>query len=107
MSNIIKAKDLPEEENVYVKKGFAGEWRVVYPWRKEDGKLNWFAVFFGSKGNMIQLIIYSLLAAGLYLGILDLIDSYKQVASNPCNYCADQIIAGTNFSNLNLSLKGG
>lgn len=100
--NIIKSDQVPEGENVYLKKGITGEYRVVHPWRREDGSLNWFAIFFGSKGNLVMLIVILLIAFGLYLGILDLIGSYQQVAADPCAFCEQSVIDITN-----ITLKGG
>jgi len=102
MVNIIKARDLPEGENVYLKKGFTGEWRTVRPYKREDGSRDWFAIFFGSKENLFYLIIIGLISIGLYFGILDLINSYSAVAENPCAYCSLP-----NIDLSNITLKGG
>lgn len=37
---MIESKDLPADENIYMKKSM-GHWRVVYPINNEDGSINW------------------------------------------------------------------
>ncbi len=88
MTKIIKAENLPEGDHVHLAKGFTGEWRVVYPWKKEDGKINWFAIFFGSKGNLIMLLTIAAIVTAVYFGILELIGSYQEVVADPCGFCA-------------------
>ena len=84
----IEASQLPTSEKVYLKKDLLG-WRVVNPIRNEDGSINWFNLICGSKSNVVFLVIISMLGLGLYLGINNLLDAYKQVADNPCNFCID------------------
>lgn len=112
---IITAENLPEGENVHLKKGITGEWRVVYPWKRDDGSPNWFAIIFGSKGNLIMLLFILAIAAALYVGVLDLISGYQEVAAHPCGFCNANrefsplvdnmrlIQPGTNLSEINES----
>ena len=46
-NNIIKAEDLPRDENVYLKKSM-GDWRVIKPLRNEDGTFNYFNFFYNN-----------------------------------------------------------
>lgn len=117
-NKIIKAEELPEGENVYLKRGITGEWRVVHPWKRDDGSLNWFAIIFGSKGNFLLLIVIMLIAFALYFGVLQLIGAYQEVAANPCGFCSEitrnitfspevdnptLVVPKINFSELNLT----
>jgi len=88
MKKIIEAKDLPENEKVYLKKDFIG-WRVVEPMKTSDGKINWLSVFFGGKRGLLFLIIALVIFGLVYLGINELIANYKMVAENPCEFCED------------------
>ena len=109
---IIEASELPSEEQVYLKKDFLG-WRVVHPIRNSEGKLNWFNFIFGSKSNLVFLIIIFILAVGFYLGINELINNYKLIADNPCKFCSDcqimlnnkmdVLMSGGNLREINLS----
>ena len=84
----IEAGNLPEGEKVYLKKDFLG-WRVVNPIRNEDGSMNWFNLIFGSKSNLLFLVILLIFGVALYFGINELIGAYKDVAANPCAFCED------------------
>lgn len=86
MGDIIKAEELPENEQIYLKKGWFNEWKVVHP-IKIDGKMNWFNFIFGSKTNMLFLVFILVLSALGYFGVNELISNYKTIAANPCDYC--------------------
>ena len=88
MSEIKKAGELPEGENVYLKKDVFG-WRVVSPWKNEDGTINWFNLLTGGKRNLFLLLFLLLLAGMFYLGVKELISNYQLVANNPCQFCTD------------------
>lgn len=102
---MIEASELPSNEKVFLKKDFLG-WRIVHPIRNEDGSWNWFNLLFGSKSNLVFLIILLLVGVGLYFGITDLLEVYKEVATNPCDYCVDCFTKQslTNFSNFSLKI---
>jgi len=53
---IIEASELPEQDNVFLKKDFLG-WRIVNPIKNEDGSWNWVNLLFGGWRNLINLII--------------------------------------------------
>ena len=93
---IIETSELPLGEKVYLKKDFLG-WRVVHPIKDESGKINWFNLIFGSKSNLLFLIIVALLALALYLGVTELISTYKAIAANPCDYCSEIKDCATNL----------
>lgn len=90
---IIEAQDLPEGEKVYLKKDFMG-WRVVEP------NTRWYHYVFGGKKNLYILILILILVAILYLGIQNLISSYKYIAANPCSFCSN-FTKPLNLSSLN------
>lgn len=103
---ITKAEDLPLQENVYLKKSF-GEWRVVHPIRNEDGSLNWMNFLFGGKTNLIILIFIMLVLGMFYIGVNQLISSYKDVNDNPCNYCKEcqQVNKPVTYYNLSINYE--
>jgi hypothetical protein len=77
-----------DNETVHLKKDWLG-WRVVHPLKNEDGSWNWFNVCFGSKSNLVFLVILLVLGCAFYFGVQELISNYKMVADNPCNFCSD------------------
>lgn len=82
MRDYIEAADLPHDEKVYLKKDWLG-WRVVEP-----PKTFW-SYIFGSKRNLVQLILFFIFLALLYYGVADLISSYETIAASPCDFCND------------------
>ena len=95
---IVEASQLPTDEKVYLKKDWMG-WRVVYPLKKEDGTIDKFNLIFGSKANVVFLIIILLIGTALYFGVNELIGNYKEVAKNPCSFCEDCQIQCRNLIN--------
>ena len=82
MEGIIKAEDLPEKENVYLRKGQMFGWRVVHPIKNEDGSINWFNLFTGgSWWNWIIISIVVLMMLGIFyeynLNIQYFMDCFK------------------------------
>lgn len=89
MNKIIEASELPNGEKVYLKKSWLG-WRVVEPWKDmETEKINWINFLGLNKSNLIFLAFITILAIGFYLGVNELINSYKFIADNPCKFCED------------------
>jgi len=41
-------------ESIHLKKGFLG-WHIIYPWKNNDGSINWFNLLTG--GSWLKLII--------------------------------------------------
>ena len=81
----IEAKDLPEGDKLYLRRGAFG-WRIVHP-IKIDGKINKWNLMFGGKENFVFLVILLLIASVSYVGITELIDNYQEIAENPCDFC--------------------
>jgi hypothetical protein len=89
MTKIIEASQLPEKEKVYLKKDMFG-WRTVEPIKDpETNKINLYNLITGGKRNLVWLIFVFVALAVLYYGITELIDNYKTIADNPCDYCED------------------
>lgn len=61
-TNIIKAEDLPEAAEVYLKKQ-GNNYRVVHPIKNDDGSWNWFNIFTG--GSWFNVIV-----VGVVVGII-------------------------------------
>lgn len=87
----VEARQLPEGEEVYLKKDFLG-WRVVEPWKNKDDSINWFNLLLGGKRNLATLGFIILLALSLYLGFHEQLENAKMVIENPCAF-ADCISA--------------
>jgi hypothetical protein len=74
--DVFEARDLPEEDKVYLKKGKLG-YRVVHPDKP----------WIGGRKNLFLVFIYIIIAIIIYFGVSSLIDEYRDAAENPCKYC--------------------
>jgi len=96
---IIKAEDLPEGEEVFLRKSFDG-WRVIYPMAKDITQpanflepstwknINWFNVCTGGNyWNMIKPFIYLLLLYGIVCLYNHDVDSCRHVINNLDEFC--------------------
>ena len=88
MKNIFEASELPINEKVFLKKDYFG-YRVVQPYKNEDGTINWFNLLTGGKKNIILTILLIAIFLLYYFGTVELIGNYKSVADNPCSFCTD------------------
>lgn len=98
----VEAHELPNETKVYLKKDLFG-YRVVEPWKNEDGKINWFNFLLGGKRNLFILGVIFIVLLLAYYGFNEAIAVYKDTAKNPCNYCpagrgTSVILVKTNYS---------
>lgn len=103
----IEAHELPENEQVYLKKDWLG-WRVVEPNLPGDSLTK---KLIGSKRNIFISVIIIILALLFYLGVNEIIAQYKDIANSPCNYCptAPHLTGKTstdNINGLNITLPG-
>lgn len=116
MSSIIEASQLPEGEQVYLKRETFGRgWRVVNPMRNPDGSWNWFNIITGgSWAKLIGLIfIVGVILLGIWAHFHDvkaIQDNYGLIASNPLgwckNVCANPSSAATGVPAINWSSIG-
>jgi hypothetical protein len=90
-------------EKVHLKKDYFG-WRIIYPYRNEDGSINWINLLFGGRKNLVTLILYMLIVFLLYMGIQELISAYKVIANNPCGFCSS--CYSNSYENTFISLEG-
>ena len=93
MEGIINARDLPEDERIHLKKSFDG-WRVVYPFKNEDGTLNFFNLLTGgSYWNLLKVGMLLFLILGLTYGYLHDMnacnDFTERIQSNPGKFCME------------------
>jgi len=104
MKGILKAEDLPEDENLYFKKDFLG-YRIVHPHKNEDGSWNYWNLLIGGKRNLMFMIIVLLVIGSLLYAYSHDISIYKEVMANPCAYCpgCENIV---DVGDLNLSVEG-
>lgn len=90
-NRIIEANQLPENEKVYLRKGFNG-WKVIHPIKNDDGSTNWKNLICGgSWWNLIIMIVFVLVAIGFFF----------EYHSN-LKHCADIM---SQMNNETLSLK--
>lgn len=102
---VIEASEIPNEEKVYLKKDYFG-WRVVNPYKNpETGKINWINLLGLDKKNLLFLGVIIILAIGFYFGVNELIESYKIIAANPCNFCSDCASINSNLLNYSIKIK--
>jgi len=105
MNNIIEARNLPEKENIYLRKGMFG-YRVVYPNQNENGSINWINLLIGGWGNLFKLLFVLFIIFCFIFGTMEMISSCKDMAKNPCKYISIDcsINSGIEIPKLNLSV---
>lgn len=90
---MIKAEDLPENENVYLKKDMFG-YRVVQPIKNEDGTTNWINLLVGGWENFWLLMFIILVILSFLYGVKEMMADCNDMAKNPCKYfnldCTDR-----------------
>jgi hypothetical protein len=86
MKHIIKAEQLPNKEQIYLRKGIFS-YRVVHPIKDENGKYIWMNLIFGGWANFIQLILLMALVLGFFWVYDHDIAAYQEVYENPCEFC--------------------
>lgn len=56
-----------DSEKIYLKKSKVFGWGVVYPWRNEDGSLNWFNLLTGGQWiKLISIIVIVIISIGYF-----------------------------------------
>jgi len=77
-----------DEDIINLKKDFLG-YRIVHPIRNDDGTFNTFNFITGGWRNLITLIIIlTIIGVALY-GFMQVTDSCRDLAENPCDYFPD------------------
>ncbi len=85
-NQIIKPEELPENEKVYLKKSL-GSWKVVYPWKNEDGTMNWFNFLTGgSWWRLIGVIFVIALILGMTFAYAHDTRNCRELISDPCKF---------------------
>lgn len=92
---IVKAEDLPDNENIYLKKDFMG-WRLVNPIKNPDMTTNWKALLIGNWRNLITYIVILLIITmtiGAYSHDINKVKELsKGCLDNPVAYCKSYIL---------------
>lgn len=109
MKKIINAREVPESEKVFLKKSFDG-WRVVHPFKKEDGTTDWFVVFTGGTWwNFFKTLLIVLLILAVTLSYAhdtqecrDLMENLCDYATNITDYCFSSPDPANPFINMKL-----
>lgn len=110
----IRKLDL-DGKTIYVKDNKIFGPKVVYPYKNEDGTINWFNLMFGGKGNLISSIITLGIVVMLLIGFGSQLNQCRDMAANPCKYFDCNSfgnvlgphvnISAFNFSAVNSSVK--
>ena len=88
MKKIIESSELPENENVFLKKTF-GEWVTVFPGKDiKTGKRIWKNQLFGGWNNLFNLTMYLLIIGLLMFGFWTQVEQYRDRVENPELYCS-------------------
>jgi len=100
--NIIKAEDLPEKEDIYLKRDWAG-YRIVHPTRNADGSINWLNLLVGGRRNLVFLIVVLLCIGFLLYAYEHDIAAMRDVVESPCSYCeGSQDYVGVDLSEVKI-----
>jgi len=103
VKKIFEAGELPEGERVYLKRGWFGGWVQVFPFKNEDGSINWKNAIFGGERNFIWLVIFLAFISFLILGVWEVWPQMMDIVRDPCTYCR-AIEESTRYVVPNLSL---
>jgi len=80
-----------DNEEVYLKKSFDG-WRVIHPFKNDDGSINWFNISTGgSYWNLIKVLIIVLfimvLSWSYFRDIKVCTDFSERIQEDPVGFC--------------------
>lgn len=96
---IFRVEELPEKENIYLRKDILG-WHIVHPIRNEDGTLNWNNLIFGGKRNALMTLILCLILLGLVFAYSHDVNKinkhYEYISANPIMFCKN--VAAGNYT---------
>jgi ABC-type sulfate transport system permease subunit len=76
------------DDGSYVKKDKRFGYRVIYPYKNNDGTINWFNLCTGGSWAklVVTILIVSLILFSVYAYKTDVKTCYE-VIKNPCDYC--------------------
>lgn len=87
---IIKIEDLPEKEEIYLKRDIFG-YRFVHPIKNPDGTYNWMNLLFGGKRNFFNLIVILIILGFLmyahFHDVKAIQDNYIKISKDPLAFC--------------------
>ena len=103
---IIESANLPVSDKVYLKKDIFG-WRVVQPYKNEDGSLNWTNILFGGWRNFwFSLALLAIIGFLMYSHFHDMQaiqSNYEVISADPISFCKG--IAGSPQRNIKMDLN--
>ncbi len=113
MKNVIEAGDLPHDKKIYLKKSL-GDWRVVYPIQKQDGKIDWFVFLTGgSWWILVKVILILAMILFVTYSYMHDTDECRDLLENICDYslnisiaCSENLRADNNLFTGGLNLSG-
>ena len=85
MKHIIEASDLPEQDKVYLRKGYFG-YRVVHPIKNDNGSINWVNLLVGGWGNLVTLIFLAFVIGTFFYGIYDITHQLHNQTLTVCEF---------------------
>lgn len=79
-----------DNNTIYLKKGFDG-YKVVYPYKNENGAINWFNLFTsGSYWNILKVVLFVMAillpVIFYYFGV---VKECESIINNRCEWCFD------------------
>lgn len=89
-NKIIEASQLPEKDELFLKKDMFG-WRVVNPIKDKDGVINPINLLFGGYRNLVMLVIILCIAMLVLFSynhdVTNIEAHYKEISENPIAFC--------------------
>jgi hypothetical protein len=89
-----------DNDKIALKKSFDG-WRVVYPYKNEDGTLNWKNII-GNKWSWIKIILLLLLISAVTYSYMHdtkaCFNLMKTISENPLEFCKGITQSITNYT---------
>ena len=101
---IIEARNLPDKEKIYLKKGIFG-YSIVHPAKNEDGSINWSNLFFGGYGNLFKLLFVLFVIFCFIYGVKDMTKNCADMAKNPCKYTNLDCSQGIRYNEYNSQMS--
>lgn len=102
MSEIKKV--ILDREVIYLKKKYF--WSVIYPWKNEDGTINWWNFTTGGTPNLLRTIFLLFLIGVFFLAYKESVSNYTNLILYVKEICpiAFTKVDVTQLNNLNITL---